>query len=194
MMQAPKRLSIKFFANNPEVVEAEAFVPIFQAWIQRDVIKDELLVDVVDYKHVHHGPGIILIGYESDYAYDYADGRAGLQYTIKQNESETLEDTLTLALARLLHAKDILQAEANANNLTLASNEFQISILDRLNYPQTQETVEALQEVFNAHFQNSSNEIVSIELTEDSPQQSVILVSVHGFNLQATQEKIQQAV
>lgn len=193
-MQAPKRLSIKFFANNPEVVEAEAFVPIFQEWIQRDVIKDELLVDVVDYKHVHHGPGIILIGYESDYAYDFVYGRAGLQYTIKQNESETLEDTLTLALARLLHAKDILQAEANANNLTLASNEFQISILDRLNYSQTQDTVEALQETLNAHFKNSSNETVSIELTEDSPQQSAILVSVRGFNLQVTQEKIQQAV
>ncbi|GAB5494525.1 MAG: hypothetical protein Phog2KO_47400 [Phototrophicaceae bacterium] len=193
-MQAPKRLSIKFFAKNPEVVEAEAFVPIFQEWIQRDVIKDELLVDVVDYKHVHHGPGIILIGYESDYAYDFVDGRAGLQYTIKQNESEALEDTLTLALERLFHAKDILQAEANANNLILASNEFQISILDRLNYPQTHETVEALQETLNTHFQNSSNETVSIELTVDSPQQSAILISVRGFNLQTNQEKIQQAV
>lgn len=75
-MQAPKRLSVKLFANNPKVVEAKAFGPIFQGWIQRNAIENELLIDVVDYKHVHHGPGIILIGYEGDYAYDSIDGRA----------------------------------------------------------------------------------------------------------------------
>lgn len=193
-MQAPKRLSVKLFANNPEVVEAEAFVPIFQEWIQRNAIKNELLIDVVDYKHVHHGPGIILIGYEGDYAYDFTDGRPGLQYTIKQNESETLLDTLTLVLERLLHAIDVLQAESSANNLTLVTNEFQISILDRLNYPQTAETIEALQESLNSHFQNISGESISIEVTEDTQNQSAIQFRIRVYDIRSVYGQIQQAV
>ncbi len=53
----PKRISIKLFARNPQVVKPEAFVPVFQRWIQQHAVEG-LLIDVADYKHVPDGPGI----------------------------------------------------------------------------------------------------------------------------------------
>lgn len=139
-MQAPKRLSVKLFVNNPEVVEAEQLVPVFQRWIQDSVIENELLIDVADYKHVHHGPGILLIAHEGDYAYQANAGRVGLSYTLKQHDNATLAETIALALTRLNNAADLLHAEENLNGIRFALNTLQVTILDRLNYP-NEETV-----------------------------------------------------
>ncbi|MEO1286408.1 MAG: hypothetical protein AAFV93_01465 [Chloroflexota bacterium] len=134
-MQAPKRLSVKLFVKNPEVVEAEALVPVFQRWIQEKAIENELLIDVADYKHVHHGPGIMLIAHEGDYAYQANDGQVGLSYTLKQHDTATMDETLALALARLNKAAELLHAEESLNGIQFALDTLQVTILDRLNYP-----------------------------------------------------------
>lgn len=142
-MQAPKRLVVKFFAKNPEVVQTERFVPVFQRWIQED-FADELLIDVVDYKHVPEGPGIILIGYEGDTAYDFVHGKAGLQYTYKHIKADTLIDALNIALKRLLVAVEKAEREVTLNGLEIDTTRLQIAFLDRLNFPQDAATVEAV--------------------------------------------------
>ena len=48
-------------------VDPEAFVPVFHDWIRRGAVEG-LLIDVARYGHVHHGPGIMLVGHEGDYA------------------------------------------------------------------------------------------------------------------------------
>ena len=57
-------------------------IPVFHSWIQ-DQIFAELLLDVADYRHVHHGPGLMLIGHEADYSLDQTDGVLGLRYNRK---------------------------------------------------------------------------------------------------------------
>ena len=79
----PRRFSVKYFVSSPAHVELSKFVPIFQRWIQRQLVEG-LLIDVAAYEHVYQGPGIVLIGDEGDYSLDIRDGRPGLMYTRKR--------------------------------------------------------------------------------------------------------------
>ncbi len=131
-MTVPKRLTIKFFIDNP--APAASIIPIFQRWIQRNQVEG-LLIDVVDYQHVYKGPGIILIAHEGDYAYDFGDNRAGIQYTLKQTADFSLREALSITLRRVLQAIHQLDNEQSVDNLQINSSEFQIMFRDRLNYP-----------------------------------------------------------
>ena len=55
---------------------------MFHSWIQEQV-GEGLLLDVADYRHVHEGPGVILIGYEGNYSVDNTDNRLGVRYNRK---------------------------------------------------------------------------------------------------------------
>ena len=52
-----EKLQIKFFARPNAAFELETVVPVFHRFIREHAF-DELMIDVADYKHVHHGPGI----------------------------------------------------------------------------------------------------------------------------------------
>jgi hypothetical protein len=63
------------------------YIPVFHGWIQRQVLPGHLLIDVHDYSHVHHGPGILLVAHEANLSVDEAEGRRGLVYIRKQPAS-----------------------------------------------------------------------------------------------------------
>ena len=50
-------------------VELEEFIPVFHDWIQTQQLA-ELLIDVADYRHVPHGPGVVLVAHDAHYAMD----------------------------------------------------------------------------------------------------------------------------
>src|SRR3972149_5360474 len=79
-LEAP-RFGIKFFAAEPFPPGPRAVVPVFHEWIQTHRLEDELLIDVADYSHVHHGPGVLLISHEAQYSLDQAGGRLRLPYS-----------------------------------------------------------------------------------------------------------------
>jgi hypothetical protein len=138
-MTAPKRLTIKLFIDNPEAIKDHQIVPIFQHWIQHNQVEG-LLIDVVDYQHVPNGPGIILSGYEGDYAYDFGDNRLGIQYTLKQTAVFSLRETVSITLRRALQAAQQLEKEKSLAGIRINANELQVSLLDRLNFPNTADT------------------------------------------------------
>lgn len=140
----PKRLSVKLFARNPEVIDITAFTAVLQRWIQNHTIPG-LLIDVVDYKHMHEGPGIILIGDEGDTSYDLRDGKPGVMYVLKQYEETTLAGVLQNAFRALLVAAAALEAEDSLNGLRFDYSAVKVEFLDRLHYPNTPETWAALQ-------------------------------------------------
>ena len=166
-MNAPKRLRVKLFVDNPEAVAVEKIVPVFQRWIQRTAIKDELLIDVADYKHVHHGPGILLIAHEGDYAYQFSDGRVGLSYTLKQHDSSTLEDALSSAISRVLFAAQLVHKESQLKGLHIALDNVQIALLDRLQYPHDAETIEQVQMAIAAFFASNGGDVQVVAVESD---------------------------
>ena len=74
------KYELKFFLDDASEVELEEFIPVFHDWIQTQQI-EELLIDVADYRHVPHGPGVVLVAHDAHYAMDLAEGRLGLLYS-----------------------------------------------------------------------------------------------------------------
>jgi hypothetical protein len=143
-MPAPKRIIAKLFIENPQDVHPEAIVHLFHRWIQQHAVEG-LLIDVADYKHVFNGPGTILIGHEGDYTYTTSDGQAGLQYTLKQSEAESLNEALAITLRRAVDAAEKLQADEALSGVRVNFHEIQIALADRLQYPNQPEVLAAVQ-------------------------------------------------
>ena len=105
-----QHLDVKIPLDPPSPAELEALIPIFHQWI-RDGDGDELLIDVADYRHVHGGPEVLLIGYEGNYSLDNTDGRPGLRYTRKTVLPGTNAERLGQAIGALAKARRRLEAE-----------------------------------------------------------------------------------
>ena len=132
MTRVPKRLGVKFSLKHEPQLQPADIVPIFQRWIQEHTVEG-MLIDVIDYKHVVDGPGIILIADDADYAYDLSDGQVGLQYVRKRNLSDNLADALRLSFHCALLAARALEAEA-PGDLVFDYRSVKINFLDRMRY------------------------------------------------------------
>ena len=136
-----QHINIKLFIENPQAVRLDHFAGIFNTWIQRR-LTDDLLIDVADYLHVHHGPGIVLIGHEANYSLDNASGRLGLLYNRKEQLDGSTQDKLIQAVRSTLTAARRLEQE---QRIRFVGGELQLVINDRLLAPNTLETFAALE-------------------------------------------------
>lgn len=135
------KYDLKLFLQDAPQVNLEDFIPVFHDWIQHQRL-DELLIDVVDYRHVHDGPGVMLIAHDAHYAIDVAGGRMGLLYSRRrethpsrkaiQSVAERLHSVLGCAFkaCRLLEAEPSLQGR-----LKFRGDEMLLRINDRLVSP-----------------------------------------------------------
>lgn len=130
------RIQIKVFAAGS--VNAVDYVPVFQRWIREHAL-DELLIDVVDYSHVFHGPEVALIGHQADYVLDRGGGRFGLLYAKKRGSVEE-GNPFQAALRRATRACELLESESAVPPIAFHTRELQIRIADRLNAPNTDDT------------------------------------------------------
>jgi hypothetical protein len=143
-----QHINIKFYLENPETVSLAEYGAVFNSWIQGQRL-DELLIDVADYLHVHHGPGIMLIGHEADYSLDQRAGRLGLLYNRKEQLDGTNLQKLVQAAHAALTAAQILEQE---NDLKFIGSEVQVIVNDRLLVPNTAASFEALEPDLQAFF------------------------------------------
>ena len=107
------------------------FIPIFHGWIQQQALPGHLLIDVHDYSHVHHGPGILLVAHEANLSIDEAEGRRGLVYIRKQ--PATLREIVAAA-----------QEAANLLAEPFDAGKFEVFVNDRLVTPTAAEIAEAI--------------------------------------------------
>jgi hypothetical protein len=167
------RLGIKLFASSP-IQDVRLLVPVFHEWIQRQAVRDHLLLDVHDYSHIYHGPGILLVGHEGNFSLDLGDGRQGLLYFRKQPLAGGIEDKLATVLKTTMEASDLLEADTP---IRLSRNELMIVSNDRLCAPNQPETFEALQPIvvegLNRAFPGSHFNLTSAK-SEDSSQRLAI--------------------
>ena len=108
----PLRTQVKFFLSNADAVDLAAFAPVFQRWIQQKSLEGQL-VDVADYRHVFEGPGVVLIGHDSDYTHrKIAPGgwgcctRASVRSIPTCKRSFALTIRLALTAARLTRIRE----------------------------------------------------------------------------------------
>lgn len=133
-MSTPKRLQAKLFFDDSTDVPVKSFIPVFHTWIQKQEM-DELLIDVHNYSHMHHGPGILLVAHESDFAIDLADGRTGLIYRRKRSRPTDLKDLFRLTLQRVVRSALLIEQEDSLpGKVRFRTDEVEVRLMDRLVY------------------------------------------------------------
>jgi hypothetical protein len=116
-------------------------VPIFHNWIQKQILNDHVLIDVHDYSHIHHGPGILLVSHEANFSMDMGGGRLGLVYDRKRPIDASPEEAFAGILGYAHQASRLLEEEPSLEpRLSFLPDELLITISDRLHAPNTPET------------------------------------------------------
>jgi hypothetical protein len=149
-----QHINVKLLLDNPEDLDLDAVVNVFHSWIQDQVCEEQLL-DVADYRHVHHGPGVVLIGHEADYSIDNTDGRLGVRYNRKAPLPGSNHERLAKSLRAALAAAERLQLDTRLNpKCGFNLQDIEIFINDRALAPNQHETRQALEPEFRS-FLNS---------------------------------------
>jgi hypothetical protein len=147
-----QHLNVKLLLKDPEQIDLDPLIAVFHGWIENQVF-NELLLDVADYRHVHHGPGIVLIAHEADYSIDNTDGRLGLRYNRKARLGGGNQDRLGQALRAALLACQRLEADERlGRKLRFNGQDVEFFINDRLIAPNCQERRDALDREFRSFF------------------------------------------
>jgi hypothetical protein len=149
-----QHVNVKLLMKDPGDVVLEPLIPVFHNWIKAQVF-DELLLDVADYRHVHEGPGVMLIGQQANYSVDNADGRLGVRYNRKYPLEGSNQDRLKQATRAALTAFQRLEAEAGLNGkLRFNGQGIEVFVNDRLMAPNSDSTREAFKPELEAFLGN----------------------------------------
>jgi hypothetical protein len=137
-----QKINVKFFVEDPGAVSPEAFVLLFNAWIQAS---DGEYYDIADYAHVEAGPGILLIAHEANVAMDNTENRWGLLYNRKQPLPGSNGEKLCRVLkAALENCRRIEEASSLEGKVKFHADEALFLINDRLSAPNSEATFNAL--------------------------------------------------
>lgn len=123
-----QHINIKIFVEGELSVDPKAFIAVFQRWV-KEQHREELLIDMADYRHVPNGPGVMCVGLEADYAMDHRTGRWGLLYNRKAPVSGSNGDRLAQALRSAASACEKL--EADVPGLRFSRTDFEVLVNDR---------------------------------------------------------------
>ncbi len=195
MTTVPKRLGVKFDLKQRPRLQPADIMPIFQRWIQEHKVPG-MLIDVIDYKHVPDGPGVVLVADEADYAYDLGEGRPGLHYVRKRDMPDSLPAALRLAFQHALQGARALEAEA-PGDLVFEYSSAKISFLDRMSYRNRPEVFDAVRaevaeivtEIYGAN--------VAISRANDDPRRLFALrarVTAGDVNVDGIAQRLRDSV
>ena len=146
-----QHVNVKIFVDGELGVDLNRFIELFHEWIVRKST-DEMLLDVVDYRHVPNGPSVMLIGSEADYAIDHTNGQYGLVYNRKSPLDGTNSDRFLHSLRSA--AKACLLLESELKDLRFNRQRFELFINDRALAPNTAETRSAFESDLSAFMKN----------------------------------------
>jgi hypothetical protein len=125
-----QHLNVKIPVEGELTVDPGAFIAIFQQWV-KEQHREELLIDMADYRHVPNGPGVMGVGLEADYAMDHQGGRWGLLYNRKAPVAGTNGDRFAQALRSAAAACEKLEADVPGGALRFSRIEFDVCVNDR---------------------------------------------------------------
>ena len=134
-----EHVNVKLYVDGDESA-LEPLVPIFHRWIVEKPF-EELLLDVADYRHVHAGPGVVLIGHQANYSVDNTNNELGVLYNRKTMFDGSNQDRFRQATLAALTACRKLEAEAKlGGKLRFGQKCIEVVVNDRLLAPNAPET------------------------------------------------------
>lgn len=145
-----QHVNIKLHLEHSGVVDLDPIIPIFHDWV-REQSCEETLVDVVEYRHVPAGPGILLVGYEADISLDWSDNRLGVRYNRKAKFGGENKDRFRQALRGvLIICKKLEEDKRLDGKLRFESRLFELGVNDRMLAPNNQDTYVSLAPVIKS--------------------------------------------
>ena len=137
-----QKIKAKFFVANSERIRLTDFIDIFNSWIQAT---DGEYYDLADYRHMHAGPGILLISHEANISMDNAGNRLGLLYNRKRPLSGSNAEKLRFVFKTALEfCRRIEEEPALQGKIKFRGNEILFLINDRLLAPNSEVTFRAV--------------------------------------------------
>ena len=175
------RIVIKLYIDNADKIDREAIVPVFHKWIQEQGLSGHLLIDVADYLHVAHGPGVVLISHEANLALDDTDGRTGLLYQRKRPFGHGFADRLATAFGATLEAASRLEMDpGHAGAIKFRTDEVSVRIADKLHAPNVPGTLDAIRADLQGFFEKIYGGEVKIEQRVDATRPFEVRVRADG--------------
>ena len=144
-MQRLQKINIGWNLRDPKMLRDEELFRIFNEWISEN--SDEVLIDVADYKHLHHGPTTILIGHSANYFLETKDQQKSVVYARKQPQDGDLSKRLTLTLQSSLQCCIKLENHSELQGrVKFNGGEVQFIANDRLQAANTEENRQCFQQ------------------------------------------------
>ena len=153
-MEALYKLGVKIDLQKGGDLDLKRLIPVFQRWIQEQAMDSHLLIDVHDYSHVPHGPGVLLVAHQGNFHVGEDGDRLGLTYTRKQPLDGDLANRIRELIRIARRACERLESETDLGSVQFAANQAHVFANDRLLAPNTAETTEQLRAVVAAALGN----------------------------------------
>jgi len=187
-----QKINLEFFAEKGGETPLSVFIPVFHRWIQQDKMEG-LLIDVTEYTHVSHGPGVLLIAHEANYSVDETDGKRGLLYNQKRTPRKSAEEHLKTAFRRALKACLLLEDEPETKGkIKFTANHLRIFVNDRLEAPYGAHGREEFEKVLKPFLDSLYTGASCLLLPEMDPRKQVGFEVKVGkpFEMKALLEKL----
>jgi hypothetical protein len=139
-----QKIDVKVFVTEGQDIDPYEFVPVLQRWIQEHTVPGTL-IDVADYSHMHHGPGVILVAHEYNLSIDYAEGRMGVLFHYKRPAEATFGERVKSAVEQARNAAKLLEQEELSQILKFDTDSLRIIVNDRLLAPNDDATAAELE-------------------------------------------------
>ena len=145
-------------------IKIDKIIPVFHQWIQQDIIPDHLVIDVVDYKHIIDGPGIMLIAHEANISIDRENNEIGLMYIRKKPLNKTLIENITEIKSILDFLADSLKNDPLLLDKIEFKESYKIYSNDRLQLSKNKTSIEYLLTNAKKVFKNSNINFLNSKL------------------------------
>jgi hypothetical protein len=123
-----QHINVKIPVEGDLPIDSAGFIGIFQRWV-KEQHRDELLIDMADYRHVPKGPGVLCVGLQADYAMDQREGQWGLLYNRKAQVTGVNAERFAQAFRSAASACEKLESEASG--LKFSRTAFECVVNDR---------------------------------------------------------------
>ena len=172
-----ERFCIKFFTRPQSDIDEARLIEIFHEWIRLHKLEGTL-IDVADYRHVPHGPGVMLISHEINYSMDLGDGQMGIYAQRKLGEGDANQDRMVDLARAAATFGQLLENDARmADKVSFEGGKFHFMANDRLQAPNTDAAFSALQpDLEAAAARLYPGQTVSVTRLENDPRDRLTVV------------------
>ena len=120
-----------FFLDTNGSYSSKDFIPVFHNWIQDQLVKDHLLIDVADYSHIPDGPGVMLIAHEGHFSLDQENYQPGIMYMRKTKITGSFIERFNEVLSVTIEAANLLSNNNFTNYINFSNNALRFITNDR---------------------------------------------------------------